>query len=75
MGGAGQSSWQLDDAFPAFAKLAQRALNASNSIRQDTSEIELSCQVVEFYNAAVQDGEEKPKEAAIAAIQEGGSIA
>ena len=66
---------ELDDAFPAFAKLAQRALNASNSIRQDTSEIELSCQVVEFYNAADQDGEEKPKEAAIAAIQEGGSIA
>ena len=65
---------ELDDAFPDFAKLAQRALNASNSIRQDPSEIELACQVAEFYKSAENDGHPNPKEAAIAAVQEGGSV-
>ena len=76
-----ESGWQwqifpaeLDEAHPDFAKLAQRALNSGNSIRQDTSEIELACQATEFYNAEVQNGHPTPREVAIAAVSEGGSI-
>ena len=65
---------ELDDAYPMFAKLAQRALNSGNSIRQDTSEIELACQATEFYNAEVKNGNPDARAAAIAAVQEGGSV-
>ena len=53
---------ELDEAHPEFTKLAQRALSSGNSIRQDTSEIELACQVTEFYNTAVQDGHPSSKD-------------
>ena len=65
---------ELDDAYPMLAKLAQRALNSGNSIRQDTSEIELACQATEFYNAEVKNGNPDARAAAIAAVQEGGTI-
>ena len=44
---------ELDDTYPAFAKLSQRALNSANNCRQTCSEIELACQMVEFHNAAL----------------------
>ncbi len=65
---------ELDDAYPGFAKLAQRALNSGNSIRQETSEIELACQATEFYNAEVKNGNPDARAAAIGAVQEGGTI-
>ena len=65
---------ELDDAYPMFAKLAQRALNSGNSIRQDTSEIELACQATEFYHAELENGNPDARAAAIGAVQEGGTI-
>ena len=44
---------ELDDKYPAFAKLSQRALNSANNCRQTCSEIELACQMVEFHTAAL----------------------
>ena len=40
---------ELDEKYPSFAKLAQRALNSSNNCRQIMTEIELACQLVEFF--------------------------
>lgn len=64
---------ELDVAYPEFATLAQRALNAFNSIRQDTGEIETAMQAGEFYRGAVNDGVSDAKSAAIQAVSEGGS--
>ena len=61
---------ELDDKYPAFAKLSERALNSANNCRQTCSEIELACQIVEFHNAALAHGAEDPKSAAIDAVQE-----
>ena len=61
---------ELDDKYPAFAKLSQRALNSANNCRQTCSEIELACQIVEFHNAALANGAEDPKSSAIDAAQE-----
>ena len=64
---------ELDEAYPDFATLAQRALNAFNSIRQDTGEIETAMQAGEFYRGAMNDGASDPKAAAIQAVSDGGS--
>ena len=61
---------EIDEQFPQFAKLAQRALNSSNNCRQTTSEIELACQMVEFHDAAEDEGNDDPKQAAVDAVQE-----
>lgn len=61
---------ELDEAYPSFAKLAQRALNSSNNCRQELGEIELACQMVEFHAAASADGLDDPKQAALDAVQE-----
>jgi hypothetical protein len=64
---------ELDAAYPEFATLAQRALNAFNSIRQETGEIETACQVADFYSSAIQEGAVEPKAQAIQAVSDGGS--
>ena len=61
---------ELDEAYPSFAKLAQRALNSSNNCRQELGEIELACQMVAFHAVAAADGQDDPKQAALDAVQE-----
>jgi len=65
---------ELDEAYPSFAKLAQRALNSSNNCRQELGEIELACQLVEFHAVAAADGHDDPKQACIDAVQENVSM-
>ena len=61
---------EFDEAFPAFARLAQRALNSANNCRQNIAEIEMACQLADFHMAAVGDGADNPLHIAIVAAQE-----
>ena len=61
---------ELDEAFPAFARLAQRALNSANNCRQNNGEIEMACQLADLHMAAVDDGADNPMQIAIDAAQE-----
>ena len=69
--GLGLSSYpNLYEAFPEFARLAQRALNSANTCRQSIGDIEMACQLADFHMAAVDDGADNPMQIAIDAAQE-----
>ena len=40
--------WQVEDTWPALPDLAQRALNASNSVASQASELEMAASIAEF---------------------------
>ena len=61
---------EFDEAFPAFARLAQRALNSAKNCRQTIGEIEMACQLADFHMAAVDGGADNPLQIAIDAAQE-----
>lgn len=66
---------EVDDAFPDFAKIAQRALNSSNDNKQLLSETEIICQLADYHAQAVTEGLLDPKATALEALQEQSRVA
>ena len=59
--------WSVEEAWPSFPDLAQTALNASNAIRDSSSELEVAVSMTAFWEASNGDSEwDKCVEAAIA---------
>jgi hypothetical protein len=49
-------SWQVEAVFPELADLAQRALNASNSVASQSSELEVASSIAEFASLQAAQG-------------------
>lgn len=66
---------EVDEVFPDFAKIAQRALNSSNDNKQLLSETEIICQLADYHAQAVAERIMDPKATALEALQEQSRVA
>ena len=63
--------WRCEAAWPALPDVAQRALNASNTVPSQSSEMEVAASTAEFADMARQKGSEPDFEACIQAATAG----